>query len=344
MGYLEPPCAAILGLKGLALTSAEKKLFADKNPLGFILFSRNVETPEQVKALITDLRSAVGRDDPLILIDQEGGRVQRLSPPHWRHAPPMRVFGDLYASSPDIAVDALRRNMRLIGVELASLGITVDCAPVLDVPVPGAHDVIGDRASSENPNAVAALGAAACYGLLDAGVIPVIKHLPGHGRAKADSHTELPVVNASIEDLRTSDFVPFLANLPHCYAMTAHVLYLAIDPDLPATVSRKVISEVIRGEIGFNGLLMSDDLGMSALKGSLRERAEMALSAGCDAVMHCEGDFAAMVEVLSAVPPVGNRCLEALRTSAEYSERKLEDGGQLSELAWLDDVLAGFIS
>lgn len=343
MSHPDPPRAAILGLEGLVITADERKLFADTNPLGFILFSRNIATPQQVQSLVADLRLAVGRTDPLILVDQEGGRVQRLGPPHWRHAPPMRVFGNLYVSNPDTAVDAIRLNMRLIGAELAKLGVTVDCAPVLDVPVLGAHDVIGDRASSEDPKVVAALGSAACSGLLDAGIIPVIKHIPGHGRAKADSHAELPVVNASIEELRNSDFVPFLTNLPHCYAMTAHVLYSAIDPDSPATVSKKVIGEVIRGEMGFGGLLMSDDLGMSALKGSLRERAEMALSAGCDVVMHCEGTFANMVEVMSAVPHVGSRCLAAVRKSAEYIDRKLEVGGQISELAWLDDVLAEFV-
>lgn len=291
------PLAAIFGCAGKALTDAEKSFFTHANPLGFILFARNVDTPEQVKALVADLRDSVGRNAP-VLIDQEGGRVQRLRPPHWRSAPPLRQFGDLYGVDPVRAAKALRLNMQTIGAELADLGIDIDCAPCLDVPVPGAHDIIGNRALSEDPNVVAALAEAACQGLMDVGVVPVIKHLPGHGRAGADSHEQLPVVESKQAELSTQDLVPFQAvsQLPVA-AMTAHVVYTDYDLQNAATLSSAVIEGVIRGQIGFKGLLMSDDLGMKALSGSFADRASACLAAGCDVALHCSGDLSEMKQV-----------------------------------------------
>jgi beta-N-acetylhexosaminidase len=259
-----------------------------------------------------------------VLIDQEGGRVQRLKPPVWRAAPAMAPFGDLYGRDPRAAETALRLNMRLIGQELAALGIDVDCAPVMDVPVSGAHDVIGDRAFSRAPAVVAALAPVVCEGLMAAGIVPVIKHIPGHGRARADSHKELPVVDADLAALRASDFVPFArfaqTGLP-AFAMTAHVVYSAIDPAHPATTSRKVIHDVIRGELGFHGLLMSDDLCMKALTGSFQARAEASLAAGCDVVLHCDGNLADMAAVAAGCGPLGANGLRALDDVARFRGR-----------------------
>lgn len=299
------PLAAIFGCQGPTLTAKERDFFRAGNPLGFILFGRNVVDPAQVKALVVELRASVGRSDAPVLIDQEGGRVARLKPPHWRAAPPAaRISALVGTRGVDAACEAIRLNSRLIAEDLAALGIDVDCAPVADVPVLGAHDIIGDRAYAHDPNLVGTLARAAAQGLLDGGVMPVVKHIPGHGRAFADSHAELPVVPESRAVLEASDFVPFktLADLP--WAMTAHVLYTAIDPDRPATTSPRVIAEVIRAHIGFDGLLVSDDLSMEALKGDLPGRARAAMGAGCDLVLHCTGDFAEMTAVAPVVPPL----------------------------------------
>lgn len=304
--------AAIFGCASRALTDAERAFFRDANPLGLILFARNVDTPDQVKALVEDFRSCVGRNAP-VLIDQEGGRVQRLRPPHWRSAPPLRQFGDLYALDPGRAAQALRVNMQAIGAELADLGIDVDCAPCLDVRIPGAHDVIGNRALSEDPAVVAALAEAACQGLMDVGVVPVIKHLPGHGRAGVDSHEQLPEVDAEQGAIKDNDLPPFkaVAGLPVA-AMTAHVVYTKYDADQPATLSPHVIDSVIRQEIGFNGLLMSDDLGMKALSGSFKNRAEDSLKAGCDVALHCSGDGAEMEQVAAGCVALSDRAMAAM--------------------------------
>jgi beta-N-acetylhexosaminidase len=293
--------ACILGCSGPALTIAERAFFRDADPWGFILFRRNVETPDQVRRLVEDLRAAIGRADAPVLIDQEGGRVQRLRPPHWRAYPPGRAYGEL-ASGERHAM--ARLGARLIAHDLAALGITVDCLPVLDVPAPAADDVIGDRAYGSTPETVADLGRAAAEGLIAGGVLPVMKHVPGHGRAGADSHQALPVVEASLAELEARDFAPFraLADLP--MAMTAHVVYTAIDPDHPATTSRRVIDEIVRGAIGFQGLLLSDDLSMNALSGDLGERAVAALAAGCDVALHCNGDRAEMRAVVGAAKPL----------------------------------------
>ncbi|MGE3475927.1 MAG: beta-N-acetylhexosaminidase [Rhodospirillaceae bacterium] len=320
------PRAAIFGLKGLTLNDAERAFFKRVRPLGYILFARNIEDPAQVLALVNDLRSLNPDLDPVVLIDQEGGRVQRLKPPYWRAAPTGAEFAALYATDAHAAARHLRTNFQLIGEELRALGIDVDCAPVMDVPAPGAHDVIGDRAYGTDPATVYALARQVCEGLIDAGVVPVIKHIPGHGRAMSDSHLELPRVGADLAALRATDFAPFRAfcaapDQPVAFGMTAHVVYEAIDPDLPATTSRRMIADIIRGEIGFQGLLMSDDLGMKALSGPYDERAARSLAAGCDAVLHCDGNMDDMEAVARGTGLLGERGLKALADAAAVRRR-----------------------
>ncbi|MBV7256868.1 beta-N-acetylhexosaminidase [Pacificimonas sp. WHA3] len=281
----------ILGLSGPKLTAAERTLFAAADPAGYILFGRNVQNPVQLRALTDDLRSLSGRGNLPILVDQEGGRVQRLTPPHWRAHPPAELFGRLWDIAPMTAIEAARFHAMAIGAELHAAGISVDCLPLVDVPVAGAHDVIGDRAFGRDPHMVASLGAAILSGLREAGICGIVKHIPGHGRAEADSHEALPLVTATAEEL-THDLLPFQKLNDAPMAMTAHVTYAALDPDHCASVSHKVIEGTIRGDIGFGGLLMCDDLGMHALAGSLTERMRAALAAGCDAALHCSGDFA----------------------------------------------------
>lgn len=281
----------ISGVAGTRLEPEERALFQHRPPWGAILFARNIETPDQVSALVADIRQLLGRSDAPILIDQEGGRVQRLRPPHWPEYPPAQLFADLYASKPGTARRAAWTGARLIGEDLFALGINVDCLPVADLSFPKTHAVIGDRAYGKTVPQVIDLATAAADGLMQAGVLPVLKHIPGHGRATADSHLELPVVTASHDDLARTDFAAF-AGLHHLpMAMTAHVVYASIDPDQPATNSRRMIQEIIRGEIGFDNLLMSDDLSMKALEGPFDERTDRALDAGCDVVLHCNGDI-----------------------------------------------------
>jgi beta-N-acetylhexosaminidase len=308
--------AFIAGCAGLELTSAEFAFFRETQPWGLILFARNVDTPDQIKALTSSFRDIVGRADAPVLIDQEGGRVQRMRPPHWRTYPPGRAYAALYQQDPVAGLKAARAVYRLLAQDLAEAGINVDCVPVLDVPQPGSHEIIGDRAYGMTPEQVALLGRAAAQGLMDGGVLPVIKHIPGHGRAFADSHLELPVVDASRAELESVDFPPFaaLADIP--MAMTAHVVYSALDPDNCCTLSATVIGEVVRGQIGFDGLIMSDDLSMKALKGSFRERGERALAAGCDVLLHCNGNMAEMTEVAAAAGTLDG-------TSAERADRAL---------------------
>ena len=293
--------AAILGCAGTTLTAEEVAFFRSEKPWGFILFKRNIADPNQVRALTAALRETVGRADAPILIDQEGGRVARLGAPHWKTYPPGRAYGALVANDPLVAREITRLGARLIAHDLLSLGINVDCVPVLDVPDPQGHEIIGDRAYGDTPEQVATLGRAAAEGLLAGGVLPIIKHIPGHGRAMADSHLELPVVKAKLAELEARDFAPFrvLSDMP--MAMTAHVVYTAIDRGRPATTSRKAIKKIIRESLGFDGLLMSDDLSMKALSGDFRQRAKDSLSAGCDVVMHCNGDMAEMKAVMSGV-------------------------------------------
>jgi beta-N-acetylhexosaminidase len=293
---------AIFGFSSLSLTDQERGFFRELDPAGYILFGRNIVSKAQVRALTDSLRALSGRDDLPILIDQEGGRVARLTQPEWPAFPPAQRFGLLHAFAPDAALEAARLNAQAIAGELFHLGITVDCLPVVDVPVPGAHDVIGDRAYGATPDVVAALAGATLEGLRQGGVVGVVKHIPGHGRAGADSHEALPVVNTSASVLSRTDFAAFrpLADAP--MAMTAHVLYSAIDPERCASVSRTIIQDVIRADIGFGGLLMCDDLSMKALGGSFAERTAQALHAGCDVVLHCNGVMAEMTEIAQALP------------------------------------------
>ena len=291
--------AAIYGCSGARLTAEERVFFADAKPWGFIVFRRNVESPDQLRALTAELREAIGDPNAPILIDQEGGRVQRLGPPHWPKYPPAAAYLE---AAKDLAGarELVRLGARLMAADLRAVGINVDCVPVLDTPVPGAHDIIGDRAYGQNPATVALLGRAAAEGLLAGGVLPVVKHMPGHGRAFADSHKELPTVHADLETLDAWDFAPFRALSDMPIGMTAHIVFTAIDRKRPATQSRKAI-RLIRERLGFGGLLLSDDLVMNALSGTLTERAAKSLKAGCDLVVHWNGDLAEMRQVAQGV-------------------------------------------
>jgi beta-N-acetylhexosaminidase len=300
--------AFICGCAATVLTSDEQALFADARPWGLILFQRNIVNPQQVQALVAAFRAAVGDDDAPVLVDQEGGRVQRLGPPFWPLYPPARSFGALYHGDKLAGLNAARQVARLIADDLFALGITVNCLPVLDVPQAGSHPVIGDRAYADAPESVALLAQVAIAGLMDGGVLPVIKHVPGHGRAMSDSHHELPVVKASLAELRACDFLPFAAHAGAAMAMTAHIVYHSIDPKNPATLSRRVL-DMVRDDIGFDGLIMTDDLSMKALTGSIGQRASRALKAGCDMLLHCNGNFAEMVQVAQAAGPLAGQAL-----------------------------------
>jgi len=287
-----------LGLSGPSITPDERALFRAVNPAGYIVFARNCVDADQLLALTDDLRDVAGRD-VAILIDQEGGRVARLRPPVWPASPPAAVFGALYDVAPVSAIAAARLNALIIALTLRDVGVTVNCLPLLDVRSAEGHDIIGDRSYGDEPMRVAALGRATLDGLRAGGVIGVVKHIPGHGRARVDSHHALPVVDATRDDLAT-DFEPFRTLNAAPMAMTAHIVYSAIDPDRCATLSPRVIGETIRGAIGFDGLLMSDDLGMKALGGTFAERTRDSLAAGCDIALHCSGDFSEMREVTNA--------------------------------------------
>jgi len=295
---------AIYGCAGTMLEADERDFFREVQPWGFILFARNIHDREQIKSLVAALRETVGDDKAPVLIDQEGGRVARLKPPGWKERPPAARFGAVYATQHEGALEAAYLNARLIAHDLAEVGINVDCLPVLDVPVAGADGVIGDRAFAFDPAAIIDLGRAQIEGLMEGGVLPIMKHIPGHGRATADSHHALPRVATGAEELSATDFVTF-RSLDTCpMAMTAHVVYEAIDPQRPATTSPKVIRDVIRGEMGFDGLLISDDLSMNALDGPLSARTKAALFAGCDVVLHCNGKMDEMRQVASEVKPL----------------------------------------
>jgi beta-N-acetylhexosaminidase len=311
-----PVTAMVLGVAGHALSTEERAFYRDVSPWGFILFRRNVESPDQLRALTASLRECVGENAP-IFVDQEGGRVQRLGPPHWRKYPPGRSYGRLLANDPLARREVTRLGARLIAHDLKAVGIDGDCLPVVDVPVEGAHDVIGDRAYATDPDSVAVLGRAAAEGLLAGGVLPVMKHIPGHGRAAVDSHLQLPLVDAELDALMDRDFRPFqiLADLP--IAMTAHVVYTAIDRAAPATTSRKVLRKIVRGHIGFEGLLMSDDLSMQALSGSLAERTEAAMSAGCDIALHCNGRMDEMIAVAGRARQLGGKAAQRARSALQ---------------------------
>ena len=318
-----PIGAFISGCLGPALNPSERAFFARSNPFGLILFRRNCETPEQLKRLTDDFRAAVGRKTAPVFIDQEGGRVQRLGPPSnaWRQYPPARAYGEAYARDPLTALRSARNVGRMMAEDLIAAGITANCVPVLDVPQPGAHEIIGSRAYSDRIEQIMALARAHAAGFADGGVLAVVKHIPGHGRAKADSHLELPMVDASLAELTDVDFPPFAAFADAPMAMTAHVVFTALDKSAPATLSRKVISAVIRKEIGFRGLLMTDDLSMKALTGSYAERTGRALAAGCDIVLHCNGEMAEMEEVAAAAGHLRGKALARARAALKRARK-----------------------
>ena len=312
--------AFITGLSGTVLSAAERDFIRAERPWGFILFKRNIETPAQVAALTAELRSVLGEADAPILVDQEGGRVQRFRPPNWPLYPAGAVFAQLYAIDPALGLRAARLSARLIADDLARVGVTVDCLPLADVPIAGANDVIGDRAYGHDPKTVAAIARAVTEGLEEGGILPILKHIPGHGRALADSHLSLPVVDAPKNELESIDFAAFkpLADLP--MAMTAHVVFSAVDPAQPATTSATMIERVIRGLIGFQGLLMSDDVGMNALAGSIAERTRALLAAGCDMVLACSGEPEEMHQVARETPELSGKALA--RAKAALASRK----------------------
>lgn len=288
--------AAIYGCLGESLNAFEKSFFAEQQPFGFILFQRNCTSPDQLKRLVESLYESVGRDTVPVLIDQEGGRVARLKAPLWRTYPPAEFFAEHYPHNPASAVRGVYLNARLMAAQLRSYGITVNCAPLADIPVVGSHNIIGDRAFGDSPEPVIALSRAQSDGLLDGGVLPILKHIPGHGRATVDSHKELPRIKTSRKTLENTDFIPFRALADAPMAMTAHAVY-ECNSRSAVTVSKKSLTELVRAAIGFNGLVMTDDLDMKALKGSLTRKTERSLAAGCDIALQCSGKLPAMVEV-----------------------------------------------
>ncbi|MEO3385582.1 beta-N-acetylhexosaminidase [Mesorhizobium sp. CAU 1741] len=322
--------ALILGSSGPSLTSDEAAFFRDERPWGFIVFARNIVEPQQLRDLAASMRDCVGRDDAPVFIDQEGGRVQRLRPPMAPDYPPAATLGSMYGRDRQAGLRAAWLLSRLHAFDLLRYGINADCLPVLDVPVAGAHDVIGNRAYGHEPGIVAAMGRAAMQGLQSGGVLPVIKHIPGHGRAFADSHHQLPVVDAPLDELRAHDFPPFKALSDAPMAMTAHVVYTAIDPDRPATTSHDAIEQVIRGELGFDGLLMSDDVSMKALSGDFSDRTHAILAAGCDVVLHCNGVMDEMRAVAERAPALTGRALARAHAALQGLGR--HDGADETQL------------
>lgn len=325
-----PQSPVIFGLEGTALSADEKSFFLEAQPAGIILFARNIKNPSQVRTLVEDLKNVLARDYLAIFIDQEGGRVQRLGPPHWRKAPTMAFFGEVNEKDPELSERALATNIQLIAIELRELGITVDCLPVLDVPIADADSIIGDRAFCKDPDVVAKLGAVAANALHAVGILPVMKHIPGHGRADVDSHKALPKVNASLKVLQQSDFLPFQLNSNLPLAMTAHVTYQDIDPENCATLSEKVIGDVIRGIIGFKGILISDDITMNALAGDYRARAEKCRVAGVDLVLHCSGQMKEMEQVMAGVSTWQQT--EELENLLKVAA--MQEAGDKQELLW----------
>jgi beta-N-acetylhexosaminidase len=335
--------ALIVGVAGTQLSRDETAFLNDARPAGFILFARNLKDHAQIRALIADVRAAVGADDLLVLIDQEGGRVQRLRPPLGRALPPAAAYGTLYARDHAAAVMAAFEATRLLAADLAELGINTDCAPVLDVPVAGAHDIIGDRAYGRSVKQVVDLAKAVGEGFVAGGVVPVIKHIPGHGRATADSHLALPVVTESRAELTATDFAPFKAlnHLPA--AMTAHVVFRDIDAGSPASTSSIVTREIIRGDIGFDGLLMSDDLTMKALSRPMRTRAEAVIAAGSDLALHCSGDLPEMLLAAAGAGPLQGRAQQRFETAVNITKamRPFDSAAAEAQLAKVLAIAAG---
>jgi beta-N-acetylhexosaminidase len=319
--------AFITGVSGTELGAEEREFIRTMQPWGFILFKRNIDTPAQVAILVRQLRDAADRPDAPILVDQEGGRVQRFGPPHWPVYPAGGVFGLLHDIDPALGLSAARLSARLMAADLIEVGVSVDCLPLADLPVPGADAVIGNRAYGTEPGKVAAIARAVTEGLQQGGILPVLKHIPGHGRATADTHFRLPEVETSRAELERTDFAAFrpLADLP--MAMTAHVVFSALDPAHPATTSATIIEQVIRGVIGFQGLLMSDDVSMNALAGSIAERTRSIFAAGCDMVLHCNGKLDEMREVAAETPKLSDQALQradralAARTAPQAFDR-----------------------
>jgi len=334
------PRAFISGLTGTELSEDERAFLRDAQPWGLILFKRNVENPEQIRRLCHAGREALGRDAP-VLIDQEGGRVQRIGPPLARAYPAGAAYGHLYRKNPLLGVEAAHLGARLMALDLIALGIDVDCVPVLDIPVEGVTPAIGDRTLGADVDSVTTLGGAQIDGLFSGGVLPVMKHIPGHGRARVDSHAALPRVDASIAELQDRDFAPFRLWASRCpLGMTAHVVFSEIDDLMPATLSAAVIGNIIRARIGFDGALMTDDISMGALSGSLSGRAEAAVRAGCDLVLHCNGELAQMREIAAAVPELAGDNLR--RTDAALAKRRPPEEVDRKALeARFDDLLAG---
>jgi beta-N-acetylhexosaminidase len=312
--------AFITGVSGPKLTTEEREFIRSERPWGFILFKRNIETQAQVIMLVRELRDSLGQPGAPVLVDQEGGRVQRFAPPHWPAYPAGAVFGALYDIDPKLGLTAARLSARLIAADLTETGVTIDCLPLADVPVAGADAVIGNRAYGTEPGKVAAIARAVTEGLEQGGILPVLKHIPGHGRAAADTHFRLPVVDTPRVELERTDFAAFqpLADLP--MAMTAHVVFSALDPAHPATTSATIIKQVIRGVIGFQGLLMSDDVSMNALAGSIAERTRAIFAAGCDMVLHCNGKLDEMRELAAETPELSGQALE--RASRALASRR----------------------
>jgi beta-N-acetylhexosaminidase len=331
--------AFITGVSGLELTAEERAFLRAERPWGFILFKRNIDNPAQVARLVEEMRGTTGDLDAPILIDQEGGRVQRLGPPHWSLYPPGAVFSTLYDIDPKAGLRAAWLSSRLIAADLVDLGITVDCLPLADVPVEGADAVIGNRAYGTEPGKVAIIARAVTEGLSQGGILPVLKHIPGHGRATADTHFKLPIVDSSRNELEASDFEAFrpLADLP--MAMTAHVVFSALDATQPATTSATIIEQVIRGSIGFQGLLMSDDVSMNALAGSIAERTRAIVSAGCDMVLHCNGKLDEMRDVVSETPVLAGKALERAK-AAVAARRQPQPFDRAAGRAELDALIA----
>lgn len=318
--------ACVFSLAGTVLSAEEKALFRSSNPFGFILFKRNCESPAQLRALVCDLKETVGRDCP-VLIDQEGGRVQRLRSPHWRDFPTMQSFGETYMKDSEQGLEDLRFESLRLAEELVELGINVNCAPVLDLYFEGAHDIIGDRAFSDNPSVVARLGLSVCRHFLRSGITPIIKHIPGHGRANADSHLDLPHVDTKRAELSDTDFLPFreiaASDVGKCvWAMTAHITYDDLDPQFPVSVSGAAIKDVIRGDIGFDGILIGDDLDMKALDafGSASDKALKSLDAGCDLALYCAGEFDKMDELAANLPKMSENTMKRLQSSVFYGK------------------------
>lgn len=324
--------AFIAGCKGLTITPDEKAFFADERPWGFILFGRNIGEASQIADLTASLRDSIGNTDAPVLIDQEGGRVQRIRPPIVPQYPNGAAIGEIYRRHREQGLRAAWLMSRLHAFDLMRFGITIDCLPVLDVPIEGSSDVIGNRAYGYDPRAVADIGAAAAAGLKAGGMLPVMKHMPGHGRAFVDSHHKLPVVDVSFDELAKSDFLPFVAMKDELIGMSAHIVFTAIDPENPATTSAKVVRDVIRGHIGFDGLLMSDDVSMNALAGDIEARARGIIAAGLDLVLHCHGIMDEMHQVARVVPVIsGDRLRRVKAVEAGFAKPDASDEAALRE-------------